>query len=153
MHTSPFPSLPPNFSFPLHHSHSILSLPFLCLPVMDLSILKSFKSHVFNLSRAVSHSFLLQSCLNLGLTPNNLTFHPRAAALKSFDSVFCILLLRKATVIMAESLHFHFVSSLCVLAMLTSGSNDALVCLRQVPLFVCFMPFQVFPYYIIHIFI
>ena len=40
---------------------------------MDLSTLKSFKSHAFNLSRALSHSFFLQSCLHLGLTPNNLT--------------------------------------------------------------------------------
>ena len=35
---------------------------------MDLSTLKSFKSHAFNLSH-----FFLQTCLNLCLTPNNLT--------------------------------------------------------------------------------
>ena len=34
--------------------------------------MQSFKSHAFNISCALSHSFSLQSCLILGLTPNNL---------------------------------------------------------------------------------
>ena len=49
------------------------SLSLLLHTIMDLSTLKSFKSHAFNLSHVLSHSYFLQSCLHLGLTPNNFT--------------------------------------------------------------------------------
>ena len=39
---------------------------------MDLPSVKSFKSLSFKLACALAHSYL-QSCLNLGLSPNNLT--------------------------------------------------------------------------------
>ena len=67
----------------------------------------------------------------LTINPPNSTFAP--AALNSFDSVSCILLLRKATVIWAKvyiSVSFH----LYVLATLTRGPDNALVCLRKAPL-------------------
>ena len=64
------------------------------------------------------------------------------------------LLLRKATVI-RPNIHFRFVSSLYVLATLTRGPDDALVCL-YVPLcllfhFCLFPASPGFPYYITQI--
>ena len=58
-------------------------------------------------------------------------FHPHPSGTKSFDSVSCILLLRKDTVIWPKySFSFSFVSSLYVLSTLTCGLDDALVSLR-----------------------
>ena len=50
--------------------------------------LKSFKSHAFNLSRALSLSFFLQSCLNL----NNLTLPiPFSATRPTLHHTLCLL--------------------------------------------------------------
>ena len=38
-------------------------------------LIKLSRNHAFKLSQSLSHSFFLQSCLNLGLTPNNLTLN------------------------------------------------------------------------------
>ena len=61
------------------------------------------------------------------------------------------LLLRKAAVIWPKVYRFRFPSSLYVLATLTRGPDDAIIgkCRSVTPsIFVCFMLFQVFPYYI-----
>ena len=73
--------------------------------------------------------------VSTSVNPPNYTLVP--GALKNFDSIFSILLLRKATVIWLKVHHFRFISSLYVLAMLTHDWMTLLSVLgkwRSVPL-------------------
>ena len=62
---------------------------------------------------------------------NHPKFHPCPSGIYSFESVSSILQLRKAKMFWPKVYtHFHFVSSLHVLPMLTCGSDDTITCVR-----------------------